>query len=78
MANAVRKTISLPAKLARDVQKQARLQGKSVSAIVQDALRDAQQARALAELESFQRFFGKKLKQKGIVTEAQLERFLTK
>lgn len=76
MANAVKKTISLPAKLAREVELQARTEGRTVSAVVQDALRAARIARQKAELREFQDFFSKQVKAKGIFTEQQLERYL--
>jgi hypothetical protein len=41
MATAVKKTISLPPDLARQVEEMAESEGKTVSAVVQDALRMA-------------------------------------
>ena len=41
MGAAVKKTISLPAELARDAEALAKAQGKSLSAVIQDALRSA-------------------------------------
>ena len=40
MSTAVKKTISLPPEFARDAEEQARAEGKTLSAIVQDALRN--------------------------------------
>ncbi|MDX2142414.1 MAG: hypothetical protein SFV19_03575 [Rhodospirillaceae bacterium] len=76
MANAVRKTISLPAQLAREAEKQARAEGKTLSAVVQDALRAARAARLRAELKSIQDIFAPKARAKGIFTERDLERYL--
>ncbi len=76
MANAVKKTISLPAKLAREVEQQARTEGKTVSAVVQDALRAARATRLKAQLTEVQDFWSRKAKEKGIFTERQLERYL--
>ena len=41
MAAAVKKTISLPAELAREAEALAKAEGKTLSAVVQDALRHA-------------------------------------
>ena len=41
MTSAVKKTISLPAALARDTEAFARAEGKTLSAVMQDALRRA-------------------------------------
>jgi len=41
MTSAVRKTISLPADLAREIEALAGAEGKTLSAVVQDALRRA-------------------------------------
>ena len=45
MGIAVKKTISLPPELAREVEDMARAEGKTLSAVVQDALRAARAAR---------------------------------
>jgi metal-responsive CopG/Arc/MetJ family transcriptional regulator len=76
MANAVKKTISLPAKLAREVERQARDEGRTVSAVVQDALRSARMARLKAEYHEAQNYWSAIAKERGIFTEAQLERYL--
>jgi hypothetical protein len=39
MATAVKKTVSLPPELARLAEQMARAEGKTVSAVIQDALR---------------------------------------
>ena len=39
MGTAVKKTISLPPDLARDAEALARAEGKTLSAVIQDALR---------------------------------------
>ena len=41
MGNVVKKTISLPAALARDAEALARAEGKTLSGVIQDALRQA-------------------------------------
>jgi predicted transcriptional regulator len=54
MAAAVKKTISLPPDLAREVEALARAEGKTLSAIIQVALRQARIERRLAELRGLQ------------------------
>ena len=50
MPSAVKKTISLPADLAREAEETARAEGKTLSAVVQDALRTARRVRLQGEL----------------------------
>ena len=49
MSTAVKKTISLPADLARDTEAVACAQGKTVSTVIQEALRDSRIARRLQD-----------------------------
>jgi metal-responsive CopG/Arc/MetJ family transcriptional regulator len=76
MSNAVRKTISLPADLAREAEALAAAEGKSLSAVVQDALRQAGIERRLQELRGIQSYWSRKARDKGILTERDLARFL--
>lgn len=76
MASAVRKTISLPPDLAREAEQIARAEGKTLSAVVQDALRAARSARLKAELRDIQGYWSRKAKEKGLLTEQDLERYL--
>lgn len=76
MSTAVKKTISLPPELARDAEEQARAEGKTLSAIVQDALRRARAARLKSELSEIQDYWSRKAKQKGVLTERDLDRHL--
>lgn len=76
MGNVVKKTISLPAALAREAEALARAQGKSLSAVVQDALRQTNIERRLLELRGIQGFWSRKARDKGILTERDLERYL--
>jgi metal-responsive CopG/Arc/MetJ family transcriptional regulator len=78
MTTAVKKTISLPPELAREAEEMARAEGKTLSAVVQDALRAARAARLKGELRSIQGFWSRKAKAKGVLTEKDLERFLGK
>ena len=76
MGNVVKKTISLPAALARDVEALARAEGKTLSAVIQDALRQAHIERRLQELRGVQGFWSRRARDKGILSERDLERYL--
>jgi predicted transcriptional regulator len=72
----VKKTISLPVELAREAEALARAEGKTLSAVVQDALRQARIDRRLQELRGVQGYWSRKARDKGILTERDLERYL--
>jgi len=76
VANAVKKTISIPADLARDAEALARAEGKTLSAVIQDALRQSRIERRLQELRGLQGYWSRKARDKGILTEQDLERYL--
>lgn len=76
MANVVKKTISLPAPLAREAEALARAEGKTLSAVIQDALRLARIERRVQELRSIQGYWSRRARDKGILTERDLERYL--
>ena len=77
MGNVVKKTISLPAALARDAEALARAEGKTLSAVIQDALRRANIDRRVQELRGIQGYWSRKARDKGILTEQDLERYLS-
>ena len=76
MAAAVKKTISLPAELARDAEALAKAEGKTLSAVIQDALRQTRIERRLQELRGMQGYWSRKARDQGILTEQDLERHL--
>ena len=76
MASAVKKTISLPADLARETEAPARAEGKTLSAVVQDSLRRARVDRQLQELRGLQGYWSRKVRDRGILSEKDLERYL--
>jgi predicted transcriptional regulator len=76
MGTAVKKTISLPPELAREAEEIARVEGKSLSAVVQDALRQARVQRLKDELGNLQGYWSRMAREKGILTEEDLERYL--
>ena len=49
MATAIKKTISLPPDLAAEAEAQAKVEGRTLSAVIQDALRHARIARRTHE-----------------------------
>jgi len=76
MGKAVKKTISLPPELAREAEDIARAEGKTLSAVVQDALRASRALRLRNELREIQGHWSRKAKEKGILSEKDLERYL--
>ena len=76
MASAVKKTISLPPDLARAAEQMARAEGKTLSAVVQDALRDARAIRLRDELDALQGYWSRLAKEQGILSEEDLQRYL--
>lgn len=76
MPSAVKRTISLPEDLARETEERARAEGKSFSAVVQEALRIARAQRGRSELRELQAFWSRKARDAGIVSEDDLDRYL--
>ncbi len=78
MGSAVKKTISLPPELAKEAEDTARAEGTILSAVIQCALRLSRAARRKSGLRDLRGYWSRIAKQKGIVTEQDLERFLRK
>ncbi len=76
MTTAIKKTISLPPDLARAAEEMARAEGKTLSAVVQDALREARSARLREELGALQGYWSRRAKEQGIITEDDLKQYL--
>ncbi|MBI5194888.1 MAG: ribbon-helix-helix protein, CopG family [Nitrospirae bacterium] len=76
MTIAVKKTISLPPELAKEAEEIARDEGKPLSAVIQDALRTTRKERLKKEFRELQGCWSKKAKEKGILTEKDLQRYL--
>jgi metal-responsive CopG/Arc/MetJ family transcriptional regulator len=76
MGTAVKKTISLPPELAKEIEEIAREEGKPLSAVIQDALRLARKERIKKEFYQIQDYWSRKAKEKGILTEKDLDRYL--
>ncbi len=76
MPRVVKKTISLPPELARVAEEIAREEGKTLSGVVQEALRLLKRQRLSEEFKSIQDYWSRKAREKGILTEEDLERYL--
>ena len=76
MGDAVKKTISLPPDLAEDAERIAREEGKTLSAVIQDALRAARRQRLRGEWKAMQGYWSARAREKGLLKEEDLARFL--
>jgi metal-responsive CopG/Arc/MetJ family transcriptional regulator len=76
MAKAVKKTISLPFDLAKEVEEMAREERKTLSAVIQDALKASRKEKLKKEFSQSQKYWSSKAKEKGILTEKDLKRYL--
>jgi metal-responsive CopG/Arc/MetJ family transcriptional regulator len=76
MAKVVRKTISLPFELAKEAEEIAREERKTLSAIVQEALKLSRKEKLRKEFYQIQDYWSLKAKEKGILTEKDLKRYL--
>lgn len=73
---AVKKAISLPPDLARFAMATAREEGKTLSAVVQDAMRAYRLSRLRGEYRDLQGYWSQRAREKGVLTEQQLDRYL--
>jgi predicted nucleic acid-binding protein len=73
MGTAVKKTISLPPDLVKDAERIAREEGKTLSAVVQDALRLARRERLLGEWKAAQGYWSARAREKGLLREEDLD-----
>ena len=78
MATAVKKTISLPPDLACEAEATAREEGKTLSAVIQDALKLSRKEKLKREFRGMQGYWSTKAQEKGILTEDDLRRYLKK
>ncbi len=76
MSKAIKRTISLPPELAKEAEDLARAKGKTLSAVIQDALRLARAERRAQEFRGIQGYWSRKPQEKGILTERDLQRYL--
>ena len=75
-ARSIKKAISLPPDLARFAMATARDEGKTLSAVVQDAMRAYRTARLGGEYRELQGYWSSRARQRGVLTERQHERYL--
>lgn len=66
MSTAVKKTISLPPALSKELDTMAREEGKTVSAVIQEALRMVKRERLKQGFVAVQGYWTKKAKERGI------------
>jgi Arc/MetJ-type ribon-helix-helix transcriptional regulator len=76
VSKAVKKAISLPADLAAEVEAIARDENKSLSAVVQDALRAMKRSRLRGEFRELQGYWSNRARAAGVLSERDLERLL--
>ncbi|MHB8478216.1 MAG: ribbon-helix-helix protein, CopG family [Steroidobacteraceae bacterium] len=76
VSKAVKKAISLPADLAAEVEAIARDENKSLSAVVQEALRALKRSRLRGEFRELQGYWSNRARAAGILSERDLERLL--
>ena len=76
MAKVVKKTISLPFELAKEAEEMAREERKTLSAVVQEALKLSRKEKLKKEFYQIQDYWSLKAKEKGILTEKDLKRYL--
>lgn len=74
---AVKKTISLPSELARELEGQAHAERKTLSGVIQEALWKERRRRLRKQFHQLQGYWSRKAKEKGILSERDLERYLT-
>lgn len=76
MSTAVKKTIALPSALSKELSQIAREEGKTVGAVIEDALRVARRKRLKESFFAAQGYWTKKAREKGILTERDLRKYL--
>lgn len=76
VSKAVKKAISLPKDLAAEAEAIAREENKSLSAVVQDALRALKRSRLRNEFLDLQGYWSTRARARGILSERELEQLL--
>jgi predicted CopG family antitoxin len=75
---AIKKTISLPEDLFRELQRQAEAEQKTLSGVIQEELQAARRARLKQEFQKIQSYWSQKAEERGILSQRDLERYLRK
>ncbi|MDH3504976.1 MAG: type II toxin-antitoxin system HicB family antitoxin [Nitrospirota bacterium] len=78
MGTVDRKMISISPDLYKELEELAQEEGKSVNAVVQEALRMAQRERQKSRFLDIQQYWTRKTKEKGNLTERNLHKYLAK
>ncbi len=78
MSTAVKKLVALPSALSKELAQIAREEGKTVSAVIQDALHESKQKRLRQSFLTVQGYWTRKAREKGILTERDLRKYLAK
>jgi hypothetical protein len=78
MATTAKRQLALLLALSRDLERLARRKGKCMVAVLQDPVTENKQNRLAQEFKQIQGYWGKKAKEKGIITARDLKRYLAK
>jgi len=78
MGTAGNKRISLPPDLCKELEEIARKEGKTITTVIQEAMRVAKRERLKSRFLDTQQYWTRKAKQKGILTERDLQKYLAK
>ena len=76
MKSAVKKSVVLSPALSKELAELAREEGKTVSAVIQDALRESKRKRLTQSFLGVQGYWTRKAREKGILTERDLRKYL--
>lgn len=76
MSVAAKKSVALSSALSKELAKIAREEGKTVSAVIEDALRESKRKRLTQSFLAIQGYWTKKAREKGILTERDLRKYL--
>lgn len=76
MSTAVKKSVVLSPALSKELAEIAQEEGKTVSAGIQDALRESKRKRLKQSFLAMQGYWARKAKEKGILTERDLRKYL--
>ena len=76
MSSAVKKSAVLSPALSKELAELAREEGKTVSAVIQDALRESKRKRLTQSVLAMQGYWTRKAREKGILTERDLRKYL--
>lgn len=74
MSTAVKKSVALSPVLSKELVQIAREEGKTVSAVIQDALRKAKRKRSKKRFLTMQGYWTRKARERGILTERDLRK----